>query len=55
MEDKYPSNIGALNDAELSDYEASLAAGELPNILATKPAGCSPKTPATNPKPSANY
>ncbi|PLW19672.1 hypothetical protein PCANC_08940 [Puccinia coronata f. sp. avenae] len=53
MEDKYPSNIGALNDAELSDYEALLAAGELPNILATKPAGCTPKTAATNPKPSA--
>jgi hypothetical protein len=54
MEDKYPSNIGALNDAELSDYEALLAAGELPNILATKPAGCTPcKDPATNPKPSA--
>ncbi|PLW17361.1 hypothetical protein PCANC_14065 [Puccinia coronata f. sp. avenae] len=55
MEDKYPSNTGALDDAELSDYEALFAAGELPNILATKPAGSAPKTPATNPNPSAKH
>jgi hypothetical protein len=48
MEDKYPSNNPALDDAYWSDYEDSLVAGELSNILATTPAGT-----AANPKPAA--